>query len=187
MSRLFKEYKNKPAMVTTKLYLMSKRSQKRLLHVGDVRLQELELLSESHNEDGTEFDDTNNLAVSTNCISIRSNITILKHFYSMCTQNQLSDEELHNIWTSTSEDSSSKGLIVRSYCSLLLGLTEEAYASLAKAFDDDKHQRTKSILSSLKEDQVCLLRDGIVEGRKSGELSCTCNQVIEKGQQNFGY
>ena len=120
---------------------------------------------------------------------------MLHAFHAIRNQHQLSTEYIQQIHESTSGVKHPKGLVVCAYISLLLGNTVEVYACLVKAYSVDKYI-SKRLLHLLCVDQVKMLRGCLVEGRKSGQLRCTCNRKVERGEknkrvergeENFGY
>ena len=130
---------------------------------------------------------------------------MLHAFHTILNKHQLSTEYVQQIHKSTCEVTHPKGLIVRAYVSMLLGNTVEVYTCLVKACSVDKHvsnhgnnhnKHGNRLLHLLCVDQVKMLRECLVEGRKNGQLRCTCNKKVErgeenkkmeKGEENFGY
>ena len=107
---------------------------------------------------------------------------MLHAFHTILNKHQLSTEYVQQIHKSTCEVTHPKGLIVRAYVSMLLGNTVEVYTCLVKACSVDKYISNK-LLHLLCVDQVKMLRECLVEGRKNGQLRCTCNKKMERGEE----
>ena len=131
IDHLIQQYKSKPAMVIAKLYLMSKTNKKHLLHVYNLLLQRLELLSETLSEDEADFQILHDLTLSLDTSVEKHELTILTAFSSLRKKSNIPTDKLHHILKATSTSTSSKGLIVRAFCSLMLGVKREAYRALS--------------------------------------------------------
>ena len=195
IAQLIEENKHKPAMLSTKLFLLSKTDEELLLGLNKHLYEKLDHLSETDSGAGTEFRELYDFALRISSISNRGKLLVPHAFHAIRHKHQLTTEYAQQIHKSTCEVTHPKGLIVRAYVSLLLGSTVDVYTCLLKACSADKHVGNR-LLHLLSVDQVKMLRECLIEGRKNGQLHCTCNKrvergeenkKVERGEENFGY
>lgn len=173
--QLIYEYKKKPALLVSKIYLRSKTDKLFYEELHDFLQYWIELLCETDALDNIQFGDVYRLAIDLKMFKKDEPEMLLGWFlHEVRTTEKVPTDQA--IWfLNNLEASDPKTGICKCFCYIALNNMEDAFIHLEQASKKESIDLTRSILLSFSEDSILCLKEKLVEGRIKSELKCECN------------